>query len=70
MKSIVLSCVFLAGCATECGPDWHALGVRDGRLNASAQLAIYQSRCSPGPDEERYRAGYSEGFQQRPIPSW
>ncbi len=70
MRVLLLSCTLLAGCATDCGSDWYQVGQRDGRINASPQLASYATRCSPPPDEARYMEGYQAGFAQRPIPNW
>ena len=71
MRSALLACILaLAGCATDCGPDWYQVGERDGRINAGSQISRYAARCSPPPDEARYTAGYAAGFALRPPPNW
>jgi hypothetical protein len=76
MKSslISLACL-LAGCASagsDCGPDWYAVGQRDGRLGASmdVQVAAYAARCTAPMDQARYAEGWRDGFRARPIPLW
>jgi hypothetical protein len=67
MKRLVtLGVVLLAGCAADCGPDWRALGQRDGRLGAGSQAASYAARCNTTVDTAAYEQGYSEGFDMRP----
>jgi hypothetical protein len=72
MKALLAATLFLAGCATgaDCGPDWRAIGERDGRINAGSQAASYAARCGGSVDTAAYDAGYAEGFSRRPIPSW
>lgn len=68
-----LALVMLAGCASggvDCGPDWRAIGERDGRINAGSQAERYAARCSAKVDSAAYEQGYQAGFAQRPIPSW
>ena len=70
-----LICLMLGGCASagsDCGPDWYAVGQRDGRLGAQMeqQAAIYSARCSAQVDQARYAEGWREGFRARPIPLW
>ena len=60
-----------AGTAADCGPDWRALGQRDGRIDAGSQAARYAARCNTTVDTAAYEEGYREGFAQRPrIPSF
>ena len=70
----LLAVVVLAGCAgagsVDCGPDWRAIGERDGRINAGSQAERYASRCGGKVDTAAYEAGYADGFSRRPIPSW
>lgn len=68
----LLAAILVAGCAsgTDCGPDWRAVGMRDGRINAGAQSERYAARCGTSVDTAAYDAGYAEGFSQRPIPGW
>jgi hypothetical protein len=67
MKNLLaLGAVLLAGCAADCGPDWRALGQRDGRLGAGSQAASYAARCNTTVDTATYEQGYSEGFAMRP----
>lgn len=65
---------FLAGCAgagsSDCGPDWRAVGVRDGQLGAQPQSAYYASRCAVAVDHARYAEGWQEGLSRRPVPNW
>ena len=60
------------GCATsgDCGPDWYAVGARDGRLGARPQAELYAGRCAGKVDAARYADGWQAGFDQRPIPLW
>jgi hypothetical protein len=61
----ILFVALLAGCAGDCGPDWFAIGQRDGMINAGSQAGRYAARC-PGPvDAARYEEGYSDGFSRR-----
>jgi hypothetical protein len=64
----------LSGCAglagVDCGPDWYAIGQRDGRMNAGLQAQSYAARCAVQVDTARYLEGYRAGFAQRPLPSW
>jgi hypothetical protein len=63
----------LAGCATntaDCGPDWFAIGQRDGRLGATHQDEYYAARCAAPVDHARYGDGWQAGFAQRPLPGW
>lgn len=71
----MLACVLLAsGCAAtrsvDCGSDWHAIGQRDGRMNAGLQAESYAARCAVQVDTARYLEGYRAGFAERPLPSW
>ena len=68
----ILAVLALGGCASgaDCGPDWRAIGERDGRINAGSQAQGYASRCSSPVDTAAYEEGYRAGFAQRPIPSW
>lgn len=62
----------LAGCAGgggDCGPDWRAVGQRDGRMNFGAQAERYAARCGVPVDRAAYEQGYGEGFAQRPPPT-
>ena len=64
-----LACfIGLAGCAADCGPDWYAIGQRDGVLGAQPQDEIYAQRCG-GVDAARYREGWQDGFSRRPRPT-
>jgi hypothetical protein len=64
--------VALAGCAgvgaADCGPDWYAVGQRDGILGAQPQEEIYAARCS-SVDAARYREGWQDGISRRPRPT-
>ena len=64
--------VALAGCAglgvADCGPDWYAVGQRDGVLGAQPQDEIYARRCGGAVDTSRYREGWQDGFSRRPRP--
>lgn len=68
----ILAVSLVAGCAStaDCGPDWFAIGQRDGRINAGSQAARYAARCGGPVDEARYAEGYAEGFSHRPTPGW
>jgi hypothetical protein len=74
MRALIVVTALAAGCAGigsgDCGPDWRALGERDGRINAGSQAAGYAARCNAKVDTAAYEAGYAEGFSRRPIPSW
>jgi hypothetical protein len=72
MRLLLATTVLLAGCAAgvDCGPDWRAIGERDGRINAGSQAGNYAARCGGTVDTAAYDAGYAEGFSRRPIPSW
>ena len=62
-----------AGCATtgDCGPDWHAIGQRDGRIGADSQIESYAARCIGPVDRARYAEGLQAGFAMRPrVPSF
>src|SRR5262245_23390082 len=69
-----LAVTLVAGCAgsgsADCGPDWRAVGMRDGRINAGSNAQRYAARCGTSVDTAAYEAGYAEGFLQRPIPGW
>ena len=61
------------GCAAlpgDCGPDWRAIGQRDGRLGAQSQIDNYARRCGVPVDSAQYNEGWREGFAQRPTPLW
>ena len=64
--------VALAGCAglkaADCGPDWFAIGQRDGVLGAQPQEETYARRCGGAVDAARYREGWQDGFSRRPRP--
>ena len=68
----VVSLITLAGCAgfgaADCGPDWYAIGQRDGTLGAQPQAEIYARRCGAEVDAARYREGWQDGFRRRPRP--
>jgi len=59
-------CAILAGCASDCGSDWYAIGQRDGRLGAEPQAEIYAARCGGQVDRARYAEGWQSGFEMRP----
>ncbi len=66
-------CVIAGGCAVtsaDCGPDWYAIGARDGRLGARPQAEFYAARCAGQVDTARYTNGWQAGFDERPIPLW
>lgn len=66
----VVVVTLLAGCAgVDCGPDWRAVGQRDGRINAGSQAERYAARCGAPVDRAAYEQGYAEGFAQRPPPA-
>lgn len=71
-RAAILGLILLSGCAgtggSDCGPDWYALGQRDGRMNFGSQAERYASRCGVPVDRARYEEGYQEGFSQRPRP--
>jgi hypothetical protein len=71
--SAIMLCALVAGCAgpgsVDCGPDWYAIGQRDGRLGAQPQDEIYARRCGGGVDAVRYREGLQDGYRMRPVPS-
>jgi hypothetical protein len=73
MKTLatVAALSLLAGCANlggvDCGPDWYAIGQRDGRIGAQPQDAAYAQRCG-AVDAARYREGWQDGFSARPRP--
>lgn len=68
----ILVVLALGGCASgaDCGPDWRAIGERDGRINAGSQAERYAARCGSKVDSAAYDEGYHAGFARRPIPSW
>jgi hypothetical protein len=72
ITAALLAATLLAGCATssDCGPDWYAVGQRDGRLGAPPQDQYYASRCTAPVDPARYASGWEAGFAQRPLPTW
>lgn len=69
---MLLAVLALGGCASgvDCGPDWRAIGERDGRINAGSQAERYAARCGSKVDTGAYEDGYHAGFARRPIPSW
>jgi hypothetical protein len=71
-RLVMLFVLGLAGCAgvssSDCGPDWFAIGQRDGRMDAGRQIERYAARCGTPVDVQRYEEGYREGFSQRPRP--
>ena len=69
---LVLVVLGLAGCAAggECGPDWRALGERDGRMNYGSQVSRYEARCTTKVDTAAYDEGYARGSALRPPPNW
>jgi hypothetical protein len=69
----VLAATLLAGCATDpsdCGPDWYAVGQRDGRIGAGPQDQRYAAHCAAPVDHASYRSGWEAGYAQRPLPGW
>jgi hypothetical protein len=68
----VIALIALAGCAdlgaVDCGPDWYAIGQRDGRIGAQPQDASYAQRCG-AVDAVRYREGWQDGTSARPRPT-
>lgn len=64
--------VIAGGCAAvtaaDCGPDWYAIGARDGRLGARPQAEFYAARCAGPVDTARYMNGWQAGVYERPIP--
>lgn len=74
MKILAASALLtlLAGCADlgkiDCGPDWYAIGQRDGRIGAQPQDASYAQRCG-AVDAARYRDGWQDGVSARPRPT-
>lgn len=66
----ILTVLALTGCASDCGPDWRAIGERDGRINAGSQAERYAARCGKPVDTAAYEEGYGVGFAQRPPPNW
>jgi hypothetical protein len=64
--------VALAGCAgarfgaADCGPDWYAIGHRDGILGAYPQSDLYARRCDAPVDAARYGDGWRDGNSKRP----
>jgi hypothetical protein len=64
--------LILGGCAAfdaaDCGPDWYAIGQRDGTLGAQPQAESYARRCGAEVDVARYREGWQDGFRSRPRP--
>lgn len=71
--ALALVTAFLAGCSTiqaaDCGPDWHAVGQRDGRLGAQSQAEFYVQRCGAPVDTASYLRGWQEGLRMRPTPT-
>ena len=70
----ILGLLALAACAgpnsADCGPDWFAVGQRDGRINSGSQIEHYAARCGGSVDRDRYDEGYQDSFYRRPVPSW
>jgi len=66
LKVLALGCACLAGCATDCGPDWFAVGQRDGRMGADSQIESYAARCGGPVDRARYAEGLQSGAAMRP----
>jgi hypothetical protein len=63
-----------AGCASasgspDCGPDWYAVGQRDGLMGAAPQEHSYSARCPVPVDPARYREGWKDGYARRPVPT-
>jgi hypothetical protein len=63
---LAIACACLAGCATDCGPDWFAVGQRDGRIGADSQIENYAARCGGSVDRARYAEGLQSGAAMRP----
>jgi hypothetical protein len=68
----LLGVALLCGCAGtgggDCGPDWRALGQRDGRMDyGRQQMERYAARCGTPVDRAAYEQGYGEGFAQRRV---
>ena len=61
----------LGGCASvitaQCGADPNAMGERDGRIGVMSQDPVYAAYCGARFDAERYRAGWRDGYSQRPA---
>jgi hypothetical protein len=75
MKKTLLAaaacCAVMAGCATDCGSDWYAIGQRDGRIGADSQFDGYAARCGGQVDRARYEEGLQAGQAMRPrVPSF
>lgn len=74
MKTVLAAsvcCALMAGCATDCGSDWYAIGQRDGRLGVDSQADGYAARCSGQLDRQRYEEGVQAGLAMRPrVPSF
>jgi hypothetical protein len=69
-RLISLGVALLCGCASQsdCGPDWRAVGQRDGRMDyGRQQVERYAERCGIPVDRAAYEAGYGEGFAQRRV---
>ena len=69
----LLFAAMLGGCASlqgsDCGPNWYAIGQRDGVLDAQPQDESYAGRCASAVDRARYREGWQDGFGRRPRPA-
>lgn len=65
-RMLLLGAAMLSGCAADCGPDWRAIGQRDGSLAAGSQVARYAGYCSTAVDTAAYEQGYAEGLAMRP----
>jgi hypothetical protein len=70
-RLISFAAALLCGCASQsdCGPDWRAVGQRDGRMNYGHQVERYAERCGTPVDRAAYEEGYREGFADRPRPA-
>ena len=70
---ILFLLLIIGGCAVsaaDCGPDWRAIGERDGVLGAQPQIERYAAKCGGViPDAKRYDEGYRDGFGRRPRPT-
>ena len=71
MRSLVLACVLIGGCATaesDCRTsDWYALGERDARMGQRPLIERYAESCSRyqvRPAEANYMAGWANGYSQ------